>query len=154
MPANLLQLGSVPADINPSEVLNRYPYIKKPMAALGRDDSSNNGLTARVAVLLYWMEHQNATEGVVDISKEKTPVCVDGTIPDTSGKKLYMHRSSKKAIALNPYHILSTLGYNPVLHNLAFGAPALAETTSKKALPCTLVFACLLACSKTLFDRS
>ena len=137
----------LPAGIDPSEILGRYPYIKIP------HDSSKNGFAARVAVLLYWMEHQNAIEGVVDVNKQKTPVRVDATIPDTSGKKLYMHRSSKKAIVLNPYHVLSTLGYIPMLHNLALRAPATADAASKKALPCTLVFACLLACSKALSEN-
>lgn len=144
--------GIIPEDINPSEILGRYPYIKKPMDALGKGDSNEDGLTARVVALLYWMEQQNASEGVVDVSKERTPVCVDGTIPDTSGKKLYIHRLSKRAIALNPYQVLSTLGYNPQLHNLALGTLAAAEAASKKALPCTLVFACLLACCKTLSE--
>ena len=146
-PADML--GNMPVEFNPSEILDRYPYIKKPMAALGHD-SSKKDLATRVAVLLYWLEQQNAIEGVVDVNKEKTPVCVDGTIPDTRGKKIYLHRSSKNAIALNPYHVLSTLGYKPTLHNLAVCAPATAETASKEALPCTLVFACILACRKTL----
>ena len=89
----------------------------------------------------------------MDVTKENAPVCVDGTIPDTNGQKIYVHRPSKKAIPLNPYHVLSTLGYIPELHNLAAGTPAVADAASKKALPCTLVFACLLACSKALSEN-
>ena len=145
----------LPAGINPGDILARHPYCKKAIDAAvvaTGNPCSKKAIDARIASLLYWMEQQNSAEGVVDVSK-KAPVCVDGTIPDTNGKKVYVHRSSKKAISLTPYHVLSTLGYIPALHNLAACTPSVADAASKKALPCTLIFACLLACSKTLSDN-
>ena len=142
---------NLPAGSSVGEILARHPYCKKAVDAL-HDDSNKEKITARLASLLYWMDQQNAPEGVVDVSKDRAPVCVDGTIPDTNGKKIYVRRANQKAVALNPYHALAVLGYIPEMHNLAACTPAVADAASKKAPPCTLVFACLLAISKTLPD--
>ena len=106
---------------------------------------------ARAELLMYWMNQLGAREGVVDLSRPHDHVHLDATLPDSRGKKLYVHQGGQQAIVLHPYQVLSAIGYSPdAVHNVAVATASAAELIVTKAIPFNVVFSCFMACAKVL----
>ena len=108
--------------------------------------------TARVELLLHWMDKMEVAVGSVDVSKKFDPVHLDATLPDSKGKKIIVTRKNAHttAYAMGLVDTLAVLGYSPDAHNVAVMPYAIAERAVCKALPLNLVWACVLACTKCL----
>lgn len=99
--------------------------------------------------LVYWMRERGTDFGVVSSAKN-SPVHVDGTVGKI--KQMICARGASSDLVVrevSPPEVMALKGYDPLVHNLAFAPPSVADGLTDKAVPLPVVLAAVLAAGAT-----